>query len=77
MRDIIGYRLTVRRGARAGMTRDYAANKGAAARRFADKLDREYGAICANVQPLFSYACTPASIAAEHAADMLACGVAL
>lgn len=84
MRDIIGYTLTVKRGARAGMTREYLpTNAGGldmarrSAHRFADKLDNEYGAICASVQPIWAFATTPAAIHREHVADMAACGVAI
>lgn len=53
---VTGYRLTVKRGARAGLVREYAAGKRIAARRFADRLDNEYGAICASVQPIYQQA---------------------
>lgn len=52
MLQITGYRLTVTRGARAGLVRDYTVTQRTAARRFADRLDQEYGAICASVRPL-------------------------
>lgn len=87
MRIITGYTLTVKRGARAGLVRHYAEHKRVAARRFADKLDLEYGAICCTVSPIFAelvqveqrveYTCTPASIAAEHQSDMASLGIAL
>lgn len=72
MRAITGYRLTVHRGARAGMVREYQPEQRTRARRFADRLDLEYGAICCGVAPIFgeSFTCTPASIAAEHAAEV-------
>lgn len=54
MPHIIGYVLTVNRGARAGLTRHYDAGQGTRARRFADRLDNEYGAICASVRPIFA-----------------------
>lgn len=54
MRNITGYRLTVRAGRLAGTVREYGPNAGTRARRFADRLDNEYGAICATVSPLFS-----------------------
>lgn len=61
MQSIQGYRLTVKRGARAGLVREYlpTAVDGLDrarrdAHRFADKLDNDYGAICASVQPLFA-----------------------
>lgn len=53
-RDIRHYVLTVHRGARAGLTRTYGYAQRTAARRFADKLDLEYGAICASVRPVFA-----------------------
>jgi hypothetical protein len=56
MRTITGYQLTVHRGARAGMVRTYGPDKGTQARRFADRLDNEYGAICASVRPVFAAA---------------------
>lgn len=79
MLSIVGYTLIVRRGARAGLTKEYKAGQGAIARRFADKLDREYGAMCASVHPVFEgsavaakmgFTCTPASIEAEHRAEL-------
>lgn len=51
---IIGYKLTVNRGARAGLVREYGPENRKAARRFADKLDNEYGAICASVRPIYA-----------------------
>lgn len=76
MRDIIGYRLTVNRGARAGLVREYEPAQRTRARRFADRLDNDYGAICASVQPIFGFATTPCQIVAEHVAELAACGVA-
>lgn len=52
--QIIHYQLTVHRGARAGLTKAYGYSQRIAARRFADKLDREYGAICCSVRPIFA-----------------------
>lgn len=52
MLQVTAYRLTVQRGARAGMVRDYPATSRTKAQRFADKLDQEYGAICASVRPI-------------------------
>jgi hypothetical protein len=54
MSKIIGYRLTVSRGARTGLVREYGQAQRNAARRFADRLDQEYGAICASVSPIFA-----------------------
>jgi hypothetical protein len=53
MSEITGYTLTVYRGARAGLVRTYQPSQRNAARRFADRLDNEYGAICASVRPVF------------------------
>lgn len=53
MLHIVGYELVVTRGARAGLKRQYRKAQRIAARRFADKLDLEYGAICASVRPIF------------------------
>lgn len=53
MSQITGYRLTVHRGARAGMVRTYAPAQRTRARRFADRLDLEYGAICCGLSPVF------------------------
>lgn len=87
MLQISGYELTVKRGARAGLVRHYLPEQRVAARRFADKLDREYGAICASVRPIFAehvateqrveYRCTPARIVEEHKQDMAQCGIAI
>jgi hypothetical protein len=52
--EIRHYELRVTRGARAGLVRVYGYSQRHAARRFADKLDREYGAICASVRPVFA-----------------------
>ncbi len=52
-KQITGYKLTVSRGARAGLERTYAAADRKCARRFADRLDMEYGAICARLSPIF------------------------
>lgn len=87
MRYTAGYKVTVKRGERAGLVKPYMptaiggmdkARQGAY--RFADRLDREYGAICSSVSPVWAdmseapdaaaYRCTPASIAAEHAAEV-------
>ncbi len=54
MLQITGYELKVNRGARAGLTRTYKPAQRTAARRFADRLDLEYGAICASVRPIFA-----------------------
>jgi hypothetical protein len=54
--QIIGYELTVKRGERAGLVRRYGPDQGTRARRFADRLDNEYGAICASVRPIFAAA---------------------
>lgn len=54
MRTIIAYELKVHRGARAGLVRRYEPSQRNAARRFADRLDLEYSAICASVQPIFA-----------------------
>lgn len=79
MREIVGYSLIVHRGARAGLTKEYKAGQGTRARRFADKLDMEYGAICASVHPVFAgsshaeklgFRSTPSSIRAEHDAEV-------
>jgi hypothetical protein len=59
MQAIIAYELTVQRGARAGLVRRYEPAQRVRARRFADKLDLEYGAICASVRPVFSEMQTP------------------
>jgi hypothetical protein len=56
MQDIISYQLIVHRGARAGLSRQYAPNQRTRARRFADRLDMEYGAICCSVRPVFAAA---------------------
>lgn len=53
-RTITSYTLTVRRGPRAGLVRHYAPAQGTKARRFADRLDLKYGAICASVCPNFT-----------------------
>lgn len=83
MRNIVGYSLIVSRGPRAGLTRTYKPAQRVRARRFADRLDMEYGAICASVHPIFegsevarSFTCSPASIVAEHMAELATCGVA-
>lgn len=52
-REICHYELRVNRGARAGLVKTYGYSQLTTARRFADKLDREYGAICASVRPVF------------------------
>lgn len=52
--EIRHYELVVHRGARAGLRKTYGYSQRTAARRFADKLDREYGAICASVRPVFA-----------------------
>lgn len=53
MTNIIGYELKVYRGARAGLVKTYAVGQRTFARRFADRMDNEYGAICASVRPIF------------------------
>lgn len=53
MTQITGYRLTVHRGARAGLVRDYLPANRTRARRYADRLDLEYGAICCGLSPIF------------------------
>lgn len=79
MRHITGYRMTVHRGAKAGQVREYQPGQRVRATRAADRIDSEYGAIAASVQPIWaeeigeampSFTCTPASIAADHAAEM-------
>ncbi len=59
MLSIIGYTLTVKRGARAGLVKNYGPGKRAAARNFADQLDLEYGAICAHVAPVWDDSSVP------------------
>lgn len=63
MRAITGYRLTVQRGARAGLVKQYGIGKRQAARSFANRLDLEYGAICASVQPIWADETTSPSAA--------------
>lgn len=75
MLQITGYRLTVHRGARAGLVREYTPAQRTRARRFADRLDLEYGAICASVAPIMSepvrtYRCTAAALDAEHESEV-------
>lgn len=53
MRSIIGYTVTVHRGARAGTVKHYKPGQRTMARRFADRMDNDYGAICASCQPVF------------------------
>lgn len=53
-RQLLGYELVVSRGARAGLRKKYGSDQAPAARRFANKLDLEYGAICATVSPIYS-----------------------
>ncbi len=55
MQSITGYTLKVTRGARAGLVKHYgpASASRRLARRFADKLDLEYGAICCSLSPVF------------------------
>jgi hypothetical protein len=48
-----GYELKVHRGARAGEVHHYSPKQRTRARRFADRLDQEYGAICCTVRPIF------------------------
>ncbi len=50
--DRSGYVLRVWRGAKAGATRVY--KSAAPARRAADRLDLEYGAVCCTVSPVWS-----------------------
>lgn len=50
---ITGYELKVSRGAQAGLVKQYLPHQRIQATRFADKLDNEYGAICASVNPIF------------------------
>jgi hypothetical protein len=52
--QITGYQLTVSHGLRAGLVRLYSADGRNAACRFADRLDQEYGAICASVSTIFA-----------------------
>ena len=53
-RSVTGYRLTVQRGARAGLRREYGPSARKAAQRLADQINREYGAHCADVSPIFN-----------------------
>ncbi len=48
------YELHVRAGRLAGTVRRYEWAQRTRARRFADKLDLEYGAICCTVRPVFA-----------------------
>lgn len=54
--EIIGYELKVARGEKAGRTYKYEPAQRIRARRFADRLDNEYGAICCSVRPIFANA---------------------
>lgn len=52
-RSISHYELHVSRGRLAGTVRRYEYANRTRARRFADRLDMEYGAICCSVRPVF------------------------
>lgn len=50
--ELVGWTLTVFAGARKGLVKAYGPEGRKSARRFADKLDLEYGANCCSVQPI-------------------------
>lgn len=52
-RAIKGYELRVHRGRLAGTIREYAYSQRGRIRRYADRLDQEYGAICCSVRIVF------------------------
>lgn len=64
--EISHYELKVNRGARAGLVRTYQPSQRIRARRFADRLDNEYGAICCSVRPVFAPAAKCAGCDGYH-----------
>lgn len=69
MRDIIGYTVTVHRGECAGKVYKYGPKNKIRARRMADKVDQEYGAIAASCNPVFGPERTAAAEYIANTAD--------